>query len=115
MAVLVLGASEVDAELADNVTEMVIAAVARRGRVEVAGKEEFRARLGVTSEQRAQDCLEECPPASGGPRCRWACGGSSPAPWAGGDRQFLFSLNLHDVAGGQDRKPGVPADRRQPR
>jgi hypothetical protein len=39
---------------------MVIAAVARqRGGVEVAGKEEFRARLGQMTDQRAQACLEE--------------------------------------------------------
>jgi hypothetical protein len=96
MAVLVLGASEADAELADNVTEMVIAAVARQGRAEVAGKEEFRARLGVTSEQRAQACLEEV-----------ACVGRTAVSLGvrrivtgtvgRRDRQFLFSLNLHDV------------------
>ena len=37
MAVLVLGSTEREAELADNVTEVVIAAVVRRGGAEVAG------------------------------------------------------------------------------
>jgi hypothetical protein len=100
VAVLVLGASEPDAELADNVTEMVIAAVARRGGVEVAGKEEFRERLGVTSEQRAQACLEEV-----------ACVGRTAVSLGvrrivtgtvgKRGRQFLFSLNLHDVEVGR--------------
>jgi hypothetical protein len=54
LAVLVLGTSDKDAELADNVTEVIIARVAQRGGVEIAGKEEFRARLGVESDQRAQ-------------------------------------------------------------
>src|SRR6202044_303761 len=47
MAVLVLGTSEKDAELADNLTEVLIAYVAQHGGFEIAGKEEFRARLGV--------------------------------------------------------------------
>jgi PEGA domain len=96
MAVLVLGASELDAELADNVTEMVIAAVARRGGVEVAGKEEFRARLGVTSEQRAQACMEEVSCVG---RTAVSLGVRRIVTGTVGkrDRQFLFSLNLHDV------------------
>jgi hypothetical protein len=100
LAVLVLGASEQDVDLADNVTEMVIAAVARQGGVEVAGKEEFRARLGVTSERRAQDCLEEI-----------ACVGRTAVSLGvrrivtgtvgRRGRQFLFSLNLNDVEAGK--------------
>jgi hypothetical protein len=96
MAVLVLGASERDAELADNVTEMVIAAVARRGGVEVAGKEEFRARLRVTSEQQAQTCLEEVACVG---RTAVSLGVRRIVTGTVGRRgpQFLFSLNLHDV------------------
>ncbi len=100
MAVLVLGASEPDAELADNVTEMVIAAVARQGGVEVAGKEEFRARLGVTSEQRAQSCLEEISCVG---RTAVSLGVRRIVTGTVGKRgpQFLFSLNLHDVEAGK--------------
>lgn len=101
MAVLVLGATEKDAELADNVTEMVIAAVARRGGVEVAGKEEFRARLGVASEQRAQLCLDDI-----------SCVGRTAVSLGvrrivvgnvghRGRQQYLFSLNLNDVEAGK--------------
>ena len=100
MAVLILSAGAKDADLADNVTEMVIAAIARRGGIEVAGKEEFRARLGGMSESRAQLCLEEI-----------ACVGRT-AVSLGVRRivtgtvgthgpQFLFSLNLHDVEVGK--------------
>jgi energy-converting hydrogenase Eha subunit A len=101
MAVLILAAAERDVDLADNVTEMVIAAVARqRGGVEVAGKEEFRARLGAMSDQRAQSCLEEI-----------ACVGRTAVSLGvrrivtgtvgTRGRQYLFSLNLHDVEAGR--------------
>lgn len=59
IAVLVIAASDRDAELADNLTEVIIAFAARHGGFEIAGKEEFRARLGVESEQRAQACLDD--------------------------------------------------------
>lgn len=59
MAVLVLATSDKDADLADNVTEMIIAAVAQRGGFEIAGKEEFRARLGMQSDQKGQACLDD--------------------------------------------------------
>lgn len=100
MAVLILAAADKDADLADNVTEMVIAAVARRGGVEVAGKEEFRARLGGMSDQRAQACLEEIACVGrtavslGVPRIVTGTVGTR-------GRQFLFSLNLHDVEAGK--------------
>ncbi len=100
MAVLILGAGAPDGDLADNVTEMVIAAIARRGGVEVAGKEEFRARLGDMSETRAQLCLEEI-----------ACVGRTAVSLGvrrivtgtvgARDKQYLFSLNLHDVEAGK--------------
>jgi len=100
MAVLILGASEMDTTLADNVTEMVIAAVARRGGVEVAGKEEFRARLGVTSDRRAQACLEEIACVG---RTAVSLGVRRLVTGTVGTRgsQFLFSLNLHDVEAGR--------------
>jgi hypothetical protein len=100
MAVLILAASERDAELADNVTEMVISAVAKRGGVEVAGKEEFRARLGGMSDQRAQGCLEEIACVG---RTAVSLGVRRIVTGSVGTRgrQFLFSLNLHDVEAGR--------------
>src|SRR5262245_21457017 len=59
LAVLILATSEKDAELADNLTEVLIARVARQGGVEIAGREEFRGRLGVESERRAQARLDD--------------------------------------------------------
>jgi hypothetical protein len=100
MAVLILAAGPKDVELADNVTEMVIAAVARRGGVEVAGKEEFRARLGDMSEVRAQLCLEEIACVG---RTAVSLGVRRIVTGTVGTRgpQFLFSLNLHDVEAGR--------------
>jgi len=101
MAVLILAAGEKDADLADNVTEMVIAAVARqRGGVEVAGKEEFRARLGQMTDQRAQACLEEIACVG---RTAVSLGVRRIVTGSVGTRgrQFLFSLNLHDVEAGR--------------
>jgi TolB-like protein len=100
MAVLILSASAKDADLADNVTEMVIAAVARRGGIEVAGKEEFRARLGDMTEARAQLCLEEIACVG---RTAVSLGVRRIVTGTVGTRgpQFLFSLNLHDVEVGR--------------
>jgi PEGA domain len=101
MAVLLLAAGEKDTDLADNVTEMVIAAVARqRGGVEVAGKEEFRTRLGQMTDQRAQACLEEIACVG---RTAVSLGVRRIVTGSVGTRgrQFLFSLNLHDVEAGR--------------
>ena len=59
IAVLVLATADKDADLADNLTEVIIAYAAQHGGFEIAGKEEFRARLGVESERRAQACLDD--------------------------------------------------------
>jgi hypothetical protein len=59
MAVLVLAAADGQSELADNVTEVVIGFVARRNGAEIAGKEEFRGRLGVTGDRQAALCMDE--------------------------------------------------------
>jgi hypothetical protein len=100
VAVLVLGAADRDAELADNVTEVIISRVAQHGGFEIAGKEEFRARLGVESDQRAQVCLDDT-----------ACLGRAAVSLgvrrivAGNigtrGKQYLFSLNLHNVETGK--------------
>src|SRR6266496_3478993 len=59
IAVLVLATADKDADLADNLTEVIIAYAAQHGGFEIAGKEEFRARLGVESERRTQACLDD--------------------------------------------------------
>jgi hypothetical protein len=96
LAVLVLGTTEKDAELADNLTEVIIGAIAQRRGTELAGREEFRARLGVENEQRAQACIDDL-----------ACLGRAAVSLgvrrivAGTvgtrGRQYLFNLNLNNV------------------
>jgi len=96
LAVVVWGTSEHDAELADNLTEIIIATIAQRRGVEMAGREEFRARLGVESEQRAQACTDDL-----------ACLGHAAVSLGvrrivtGSvgirGRQYLFNLNLNNV------------------
>ena len=100
LAVMVLATSENGAELADNLTEVIIARVAQHGGFEIAGKEEFRTRVGVESEQRAQACLDDI-----------ACLGRAAVSLgvrrivAGSvgmrGKQYLFNLNLDNVETGR--------------
>jgi hypothetical protein len=102
LAVLVIGTSEKDAELADNVTEVIIARVAQAQKIEVAGKEEFRARLGVENEKRAQDCLADSSclgRAAVSLGVRRIVTGNVGTGARG--KQFLFNLNLNDVQTGR--------------
>jgi hypothetical protein len=100
IAVLVLATSEKDAELADNLTEVLIAYVAQHGGFEIAGKEEFRARLGVESEKRAQDCLDDISCLG---RAGVSLGVRRIVAGSVGTRgkQFLFNLNLDNVEQGK--------------
>jgi hypothetical protein len=100
LAVLVLGSADKDNELGDNITEVIIASIARRGGTEITGKEEFRARLGVSNDQRAQTCLDDI-----------SCLGRAAVTLgvrrivAGNigtrGKQYLFSLNLNNVESGR--------------
>jgi len=100
LAVLVLGTADKDAELADNVTEVIISRVAQRGGVELAGKEEFRARLGVQNDQRAQTCLDDLGCLG---RAAVSLGVRRIVAGSVGTRgkQYLFSLNLNNVEAGK--------------
>ena len=97
---LVLGTVEKDAELADNLTEVIIARVAQRGGTEIAGKEEFRARLGVENERRAQACLDDIACLG---RAAVSLGVRRIVAGSIGTRgkQFLFNLNLDNVETGK--------------
>ncbi len=57
IAALVLKTGNVDEELADNLTEVLIARLASRGDHEISGKEELKAKLGV-DERAAADCMQ---------------------------------------------------------
>jgi hypothetical protein len=100
IAVLVLGTSEKDAELADNLTEVLIAYVAQHGGFEIAGKEEFRARLGVENERRAQDCLDDISCLG---RAGVSLGVRRIVAGSVGTRgkQFRFNLNLDNIEDGK--------------
>jgi hypothetical protein len=100
MAVLVMAASDREAELADNVTEVVIGYVARSTGAEVAGKEELRGRLGVTGDRQAAACLDDlsCLARAGvslGVR-RIVAGHVGTR-----GRQYLFNLTLNDLQSSQ--------------
>jgi PEGA domain len=100
LAVLVLGTADKDNELGDNITEVIIASVAKRGGTEIAGKEELRARLGVESDQRAQVCLDDLGCLG---RAAVSLGVRRIVAGSIGTRgkQFLFSLNLSNVETGR--------------
>lgn len=57
IAVLLLPSGDVDASVADALTELLIAAVAQRGGATIVGKEEFQAQLGQGDASTAE-CLE---------------------------------------------------------
>jgi len=59
LAVLVLGASPADAELADNLTEVVIARVAERADLQTLGTPDIRRRLATDAAGAAPDCADD--------------------------------------------------------
>ena len=95
---------------ADNITEVIIARVAQRGGFGIAGKEEFRARLGVESDQRAQvrlddlGCLGRAAVSLGVRRIVAGSIGTR-------GKQYLFSLNVNNVETGRIRRTGLPPRR----
>ena len=97
---LVLATADKDAELADNLTEVIIADAAQHGGFEIAGKEEFRARLGVESERRAQACLDDISCLG---RAGVSLGVRRIVAGSVGTRgkQALFNLNLDNVQDGK--------------
>ena len=100
MAVLVLATTESQAELADNVTEVVIGYVAKHNGAEVAGKEEFRGRLGVTGDRQAEVCIDDLSCLS---RAAVSLGVRRIVAGHVGARgkQYLFNLALNNVESGK--------------
>jgi PEGA domain len=98
IAVLVVGASPREVEIADNVTEVVIARVVQGSSAEIAGTPEFRRRLGLETPRQAGSCLEDA-------NClgRVAVSLGVTRIVAGSvsrrDKQYLFNLALHDIPG----------------
>jgi hypothetical protein len=100
IAVLVVATADKDADLADNLTEVIIAYAAQHGGFEIAGKEEFRARLGVESERRTQACLDDISCLG---RAGVSLGVRRIVAGSVGTRgkQVLFNLNLDNVQDGK--------------
>src|SRR5262249_23287177 len=99
IAVLVLGAG-VEPDLADNLTEILIARVAKLGGYEMAGKEEFRGKLGVEDERKALACMEDhaCVGRAGA-----ALGVTRVLAGTVGkrDKDYIFSLSLLNLESGK--------------
>lgn len=100
IAVLVTATADKDADLADNLTEVIVAYAAQHGGFEIAGKEEFRARLGVESERRVQACLDDISCLG---RAGVSLGVRRIVAGSVGTRgkQVLFNLNLNNVQEGR--------------
>ena len=100
IAVLVLATADKDNDLADNLTEVIVAYAAQHGGFEMAGKEEFRARLGVESERRAQACVDDISCLG---RAGVSLGVRRIVAGSVGTRgkQVLFNLNLNNVQDGK--------------
>jgi hypothetical protein len=59
VGVIVLSTGDTPTSAADNLTEVIIAAISQMGRYEIVGKEEFQSILGVQSEKRSLTCLHD--------------------------------------------------------
>ena len=59
VAVLFLATGPVDAGLADNLTEVLVATVASAGSFTIVGREQFGAALGFGGEERTAECAED--------------------------------------------------------
>jgi len=100
LGVLLLGAAESDAELADNITEVIIAHLAERRDIELAGTAEFRSRLGAETEQQMQACLND-PECVGRAAVSLGVSRLVLGTVGGQDAKYLFSLTLEDVRSGR--------------
>lgn len=100
VSVLILGSSERDADLAENITEVIIAWMVEQRGAEVTGREEFRDHLGVDSEKGAQLCIDDIACLG---RAAVALGIRRIVAGNVGTRgkQFLFNLNLTNVETGK--------------
>jgi PEGA domain len=99
LAALILKTGNVDEELADNLTEVLISRLARRGDHEIAGKEELKTKLGV-DERAAVDCMSN-PSCLG--RVGTELGVTRMVVGTLGKRgdDYLYNLNLIDITTGK--------------
>ena len=99
LAALILKTGTVDEELADNLTEVLISRIARRGDHEIAGKEELKSKLGV-DDRAAADCMSN-PGCLG--RVGTELGVTSMVVGTLGRRgdDYVYNLNLIDIGSGR--------------
>jgi hypothetical protein len=99
LAALILKTGSVDEELADNLTEVLISRLARRGDHVIAGKEELKSKLGV-DERAAAECMSN-PGCLG--RVGTELGVTRMVVGTLGKRgvDYLYNLNLIDITTGK--------------
>ncbi len=99
MAALILKTGSVDEELADNLTEVLISRLARRGDHDIAGKEELKTKLGV-DDRAAADCMSN-PGCLG--RVGTELGVTRMVVGTLGKRgdDYVYNLNLIDIESGR--------------
>jgi hypothetical protein len=99
LAALILKSGSVDEELADNLTEVLISRLARRGDHEIAGKEELKSKLGV-DDRAAADCMQN-PSCLG--RAGTELGVTRMVVGTLGKRgdDYVYNLNLIDIETGK--------------
>ncbi|MGZ3443690.1 MAG: PEGA domain-containing protein [Polyangia bacterium] len=99
LAALILKSGTVDEELADNLTEVLISRLARRGDHEIAGKEELKSKLGV-DDRAAADCMQN-PSCLG--RAGTELGVTRMVVGTLGKRgdDYVYNLNLIDIETGK--------------
>jgi hypothetical protein len=99
LAALILRSGGVEEELADNLTEVLISRLAKRGDHEIAGKEEFKTKLGV-DDKAAGECIDN-PGCLG--RAGTELGVTRVVVGTLGRRgpDYLYNLNLIDITTGR--------------
>ncbi|HWE31391.1 MAG TPA: PEGA domain-containing protein [Polyangia bacterium] len=99
LAALILKTGTVDEDLADNLTEVLIGRLARRGDHEIAGKEELKSKLGV-DDHAAAECMQNLGCLG---RAGTELGVTTMVVGTLGKRgvDYLYNLNLIDISTGQ--------------
>jgi hypothetical protein len=99
LAALILKTGSVDEDLADNLTEVLISRLARRGDYEIAGKEELKTKLGV-DDRAANECINNIGCIG---RIGTELGVTRVVVGTLGKRgdDYLYNLNLMDITSGQ--------------
>jgi hypothetical protein len=99
LAALILKTGNVDEDLADNLTEVLISRLARRGDHEIAGKEELKTKLGI-DERAAAECMNS-PSCLGRVGTELGCTRMVVGTLGKRGDDYLYNLNLVDISTGR--------------